>query len=122
MYLLGFDVGRSSVKVSLMDGASGRCVATSFQPKEEMQIAARQAGWAEQEPETWWENLKAALADVLQASRVDPEAIGAIGISYQMHGLVMVDRDQQVIRPSIIWCDSRAAPIGDEAFKQIGAE
>ncbi|MGC9355401.1 MAG: xylulokinase, partial [Mariniphaga sp.] len=81
-----------------------------------------QAGWAEQEPELWWKNLKLALADVLNESRVNPENIGSIGISYQMHGLVMVDKNHEVIRPSIIWCDSRAAAIGDKAFEEIGAQ
>jgi xylulokinase len=122
MYLLGFDIGSSSVKVSLINGEDGRLSASSFYPKEEMHIMARKAGWAEQEPELWWKNLKMALADVLKQSEVNPEEINSIGISYQMHGLVMVDRNQQVIRPSIIWCDSRAAGIGDQAFRQLGAE
>jgi xylulokinase len=122
MYLLGFDIGSSSVKVSLVNGKNGNCVASSFHPKEEMKITAHQAGWAEQEPELWWKNLKLALADVLNESAVNPEEIGSIGISYQMHGLVMVDKNHKVIRPSIIWCDSRAASIGDKAFEQIGPE
>lgn len=122
MYLLGFDIGSSSVKVSLVNGENGNCVASSFHPKKEMQITAHQSGWAEQEPELWWKNLKLALADVLNESRVNPENIGSIGISYQMHGLVMVDKNHEVIRPSIIWCDSRAATIGDKAFEEIGAQ
>ena len=120
MYLLGLDIGSSSVKVSLMNGENGACVASSFYPKEEMKITARQPDWAEQDPELWWKNLKLALADVLKESQVNSEEIESIGISYQMHGLVMVDKNQQVIRPSIIWCDSRAAAIGDKAFEEIG--
>jgi xylulokinase len=122
MYLLGFDIGSSSVKVSLVNGENGDCVATSFYPKTEMPITAHRAGWAEQEPQLWWQNLKCALAEVLKESQANPEAIGSIGISYQMHGLVMVDNKQEVIRPSIIWCDSRAASIGDQAFEALGAE
>lgn len=122
MYILGFDIGSSSVKVSLMDGENGQCVASSFYPKQEMKITAHQAGWAEQEPELWWTNLKLALADVLKESAVDPEKILSIGISYQMHGLVVVDKNQKVLRPSIIWCDSRAAAIGDKAFHEIGGQ
>ncbi|MCA1759004.1 MAG: carbohydrate kinase, partial [Bacteroidales bacterium] len=122
MYLIGFDIGSSSVKVSLVNGENGNCVASSFYPKEEMKITAHQAGWAEQEPELWWKNLKLALADVLKESAVKPESIESIGISYQMHGLVMVDKNREVIRPSIIWCDSRAAAIGDKAFEEIGAQ
>ena len=87
-----------------------------------MQITAVQPGWAEQDPEMWWQNLKLALADVLNQSKVNPKEILSIGISYQMHGLVMVDKNKQVIRPSIIWCDSRATEIGDRAFEEIGAE
>lgn len=122
MYLLGFDIGSSSVKVSLLDGKNGNCVASSFHPKQEMKITAHKAGWAEQEPELWWKNLKLALTDVLNESKVNPENIRSIGISYQMHGLVMVDKNHEVIRPSIIWCDSRAAAIGDKAFTEIGGQ
>jgi len=122
MYLLGFDIGSSSVKASLIDGETGNCIATSFHPKQEMKITAHKAGWAEQEPELWWKNLKLALADVLNMSKVAPEKIISIGISYQMHGLVMVDKKMEVIRPSIIWCDSRAAAIGDKAFNEIGGQ
>lgn len=122
MYLLGFDIGSSSVKVSLVDGENGSCVASSFFPKTEMKIIAQQSGWAEQDPNSWWENLKLALAEVMQNSAIEPSAIHAIGISYQMHGLVLVDKNQQVLRPSIIWCDSRATSIGDQAFSAIGRQ
>ena len=122
MYLLGFDIGSSSIKVSLINGENGECIASSFYPKQEMTITAHQAGWAEQEPELWWENLKLALTDVLKESKVDVNDIKSIGISYQMHGLVMVDKNLDVIRPSIIWCDSRATDIGDKAFEEIGGQ
>jgi xylulokinase len=122
MYLLGFDIGSSSVKVSLVDGENGNCIASSFHPKQEMKITAHKAGWAEQEPELWWLNLKLALADVLNESKINPENILSIGISYQMHGLVMIDKNQQVLRPSIIWCDSRAAVYGEKAFSEIGGQ
>lgn len=122
MNLLGFDIGSSSVKVSLIDGNNGNLLASSFYPKQEMKITAHKAGWAEQAPELWWENLKLALNEVMTTSKVDPESIISIGISYQMHGLVMVDKNLEVIRPSIIWCDSRAAAIGDNAFNEIGGQ
>lgn len=122
MNLLGFDIGSSSVKVSLIDGNNSNLLASSFYPKQEMKITAHKAGWAEQAPELWWENLKLALNEVMTTSKVDPESIISIGISYQMHGLVMVDKNLEVIRPSIIWCDSRAAAIGDNAFKEIGGQ
>lgn len=122
MYLLGYDIGSSSVKASLVDAQTGRCVASSFYPKSEAAIVAVKPGWAEQEPASWWENLKLATADVMSASEADPGSIKAIGISYQMHGLVCVDKDGQVLRPSIIWCDSRAVPYGQKAFDVIGHE
>ena len=122
MYLLGYDIGSSSVKASLVDAQSGRCVASAFYPKSEAAIIARKPGWAEQEPSSWWENLKLATADVMASSATDPKDIKAIGISYQMHGLVCVDKDLNVLRPSIIWCDSRAVPYGQKAFDQIGHE
>ncbi len=122
MYLLGFDVGSSSVKASLIDGTSGVCLATAYYPEQEMKITAREVGWAEQEPERWWNNLKLALGDVLKQSGVAAEMIKAVGISYQMHGLVVVDKHQQVLRPSIIWCDSRATEIGENAFQKIGEQ
>ena len=122
MYLLGFDIGSSSVKVSLIEANSGKCEGSAFYPKQEMKITAKRAGWAEQEPTLWWENLKLALAEVMRMSCVDPAKIEAIGISYQMHGLVAVDKDQNPLRPAIIWCDSRAAEIGAKALKEIGTQ
>ncbi len=122
MYLLGFDIGSSSVKACIIEGESGSCLASAFYPKKEMKITAFRSGWAEQEPEDWWTNLKLAVAEVIEKSAVSPSRINSIGISYQMHGLVLVDKQQQVLRPSIIWCDSRASSIGDRAFREIGEQ
>jgi xylulokinase len=122
MYLLGFDVGSSSVKASLIEADTGRCVGTSFQPKKEMKMIAQKQGWAEQDPQMWWDNLKLALSDVLRESKVNAGDIKSIGISYQMHGLVLVDKDMKVLRPSIIWCDSRAVEAGNKAFNELGHE
>lgn len=121
MFLLGYDVGSSSVKASLVNAENGKCVATAFYPKTEAPIISKQAGWAEQDPAMWLGNLKLATADVLsQASAVNPKDIKAIGISYQMHGLVCVDKDLNVLRPAIIWCDSRAVPYGQKAWEHLG--
>jgi xylulokinase len=122
MYLLGFDIGSSSVKAALVDAETGKIAASDYFPKTEMSMRAVQAGWAEQDPEMWWDNLKLANASVLAQSEVDPQDIKAIGISWQMHGLVMVDRGHRLLRPSIIWCDSRAVPYGEMAFRTIGEE
>lgn len=122
MLLLGFDIGSSSVKVSLLDGENGKVLGSSFYPKAEMAISAPMSGWAEQDPELWWQNLLLAMAELRANCRFDPGSVGAIGISYQMHGLVMLDQSHHVIRPSIIWCDSRAANIGDAAFARIGQQ
>ena len=124
MYLLGYDVGSSSVKASLVDAESGKIAASAFYPKHENTIISLKAGWAEQDPESWWENLKLATTDVLTSVMAgsDRPSIAAIGISYQMHGLVCVDKDGNLLRHSIIWCDSRAVPYGEAAFKALGKE
>lgn len=122
MYILGFDVGSSSVKVSLMNAGTGALVASAFQPKQEMKMIAQQSGWAEQDPENWWAHLKMAVQEVLKKADVDKNEIKSIGISYQMHGLVAINKKGKVVRPSIIWCDSRAVEIGNQAFKNIGEE
>lgn len=122
MYTLGVDVGSSSVKASLVNVETGKCVATTFFPKTEAKIIAVNPGWAEQDPESWWENLKLSVQTIMKESGANPAEVKAIGISYQMHGLVCVDKHKNVLRPSIIWCDSRAVPYGDKAFKTLGAE
>ena len=121
-YTLGIDVGSSSVKVSLLNITDGSCVASAYYPAEEMAIKAIKSGWAEQDPQDWWENTKLALATVLKQSQVAKEIIKGIGISYQMHGLVPLDKDGNVVRPSIIWADSRAVDIGNKAFEELGAD
>ncbi len=121
-YLLGFDVGSSSVKASLVDADTGVCAASAFYPEKEAPIIAVKAGWAEQDPQMWWDNAKLSLKKVMSDAGVKGEDIKAIGISYQMHGLVCVDKDMKVLRPSIIWCDSRAVPYGEKAFGALGAE
>jgi xylulokinase len=122
MYLLGYDIGSSSVKASLVNAETGKCVAGAFFPKSEARIVALQPGWAEQSPEMWWENLKLATQAVLIQSGVAKEEIKAIGISYQMHGLVCVDKDGKLLRDAIIWCDSRAVPYGSRAFEELGSD
>lgn len=121
-YLLGFDVGSSSVKASLTDVDSGEIVASAFYPDHEAPIMAVKAGWAEQDPQMWWDNAKLALKKIMVECGAKGEDILAIGISYQMHGLVCVDKNQQVLRPSIIWCDSRAVPYGEKAFYDLGED
>ena len=121
-YLLGFDVGSSSVKASLVDADTGVCAATAFYPEKEAPIMAVKAGWAEQDPQMWWDNAKLSLKKIMADAGASADDIKAIGISYQMHGLVCVDKNQQVLRPSIIWCDSRAVPYGEKAFNDLGAD
>lgn len=121
-YLLGVDVGSSSVKASLVDADSGVCMASAFYPEKEAPIIAVKSGWAEQDPQMWWNYAKLSLKKVMDYASVTGEDIKAIGISYQMHGLVCVDKQMQVLRPSIIWCDSRAVPYGERAFEEIGSD
>ncbi len=120
MYLLGCDLGSSSVKASIVDVESGLTVGSDFYPKEEAAIIALQPGWAEQNPEDWWTYMKNAICGAIAKAGIKGEDIKAIGISYQMHGLVAVNDKKEVLRPAIIWCDSRAVPYGERAFHSIG--
>lgn len=121
-YFLGLDVGSSSVKASLVDSENGKCAATTFYPENEAPITAVKSGWAEQDPMMWWENCILCIKKVKEIANASAEDIQAIGISYQMHGLVCVDKDLNALRPAIIWCDSRAVPYGEKAFNGIGTD
>lgn len=118
MSLLGIDLGSSSIKLAIIDSETGKTIGTTQYPETEMEIIASKAGWAEQEPEKWWSYIKTGLAKL--GVQHNLKSIKAIGITYQMHGLVCVDKNKEVLRPSIIWCDSRAVEIGNKAFKEIG--
>ena len=120
-YLLGYDVGSSSVKATLLSVESGRAVASATSPEQELEIGAPRPGWAEQDPKVWWEHVRRATARIASGA-VRLSEVEAIGISYQMHGLVCLDREGDVLRPSIIWCDSRAVEIGDSAFAELGPQ
>lgn len=121
-YLLGYDIGTSSVKAALVDIGSGKTVASAQYPDAEAPIIARRPGWAEQEPEMWWEELKQATRRVAAQVAGNLTDVKAIGISYQMHGLVCIDKQGKALRPSIIWCDGRAVPYGEQAFSDLGAD
>ena len=105
-----------------MEAETGAVIAAATSPETELDIIARKPGWAEQHPETWWDNVKSATECIMSEARVQAGEVHAIGISYQMHGLVIVDKKMQVLRPSIIWCDSRAVDVGERAFREIGQE
>jgi xylulokinase len=120
-HLLGYDVGSSSIKATLLEAATGTVVA-SASPERELPIQAPRPGWAEQDPETWWEHVQRATARIRERAPAALLDTAAVGISYQMHGLVCVDRQGRVLRPSIIWCDSRAVDIGERAFAALGKE
>ena len=122
MYLLGIDVGSSSVKVSLLDAAGGTCAGSAFFPKREQGIDSPQPGFAEQDPQAWYDCAREAVHEALREAGAEPEEVKAIGIAYQMHGLVCIDKNQAVLRPAIIWCDSRAVEYGQAAFEGIGPE
>lgn len=120
--LLGLDIGSSSVKASLIDSGTGRVIAHSTSPAKELEIMAAKPGWAEQHPDLWWEHVCNCLLDLKSRAARDLARTKSVGITYQMHGLVLVDRDGKPVRPSIIWCDSRAVSVGDSAFKGIGED
>ncbi|MEE8441179.1 MAG: FGGY family carbohydrate kinase [Spirochaetia bacterium] len=121
-HLLGFDVGSSSVKASIVEIDGGAVVASAGSPDTELAIDAPQAGWAEQHPDLWWEHMRRAVGLLREGHAAAVDSVAALGISYQMHGLVIIDKGGTVLRPSIIWCDSRAVPFGDRAFSEIGEE
>jgi xylulokinase len=122
MLLLGIDLGTSSVKVSVVDADTQQLIAAASYPDQEAEVLAPQPGWAEQRADQWWEQVVQAILKCHATGRYQPSEIGAIGIAYQMHGLVVVDQHQQVLRNPIIWCDSRAVPLGEHAFEAIGRD
>ena len=122
MYYIGFDIGSSSVKVALVNALSGKKIIALHEPQEEMAITALQSDWAEQDPNSWWEYVCKATKRVIREANVSAKEISGIGISYQMHGLVVVDKAGVPLRDSIIWCDSRAVDIGNKAFEDLGEE
>jgi len=120
--LLGYDVGSSSIKATLMDAQTGKVLASATSPEKELEIIAERPGWAEQHPHIWWENVISATGKIKTEAEFDSSDVKAIGISYQMHGLVVVDENRRVLRPAIIWCDSRAVQNGQQAARDIGRE
>ena len=122
MLFLGIDIGSSSVKLSVLDGATGKAIASVQYPDTELDILSPQAGWAEQNPATWWDCIVKGCELLFSDASVDADAIEAIGIAYQMHGLVLVDANQTVLRPAIIWCDSRAVGEGEAALTALGSD
>lgn len=122
MLLLGIDLGTSSVKATVIDAASQKILASATYPDSEAEIISLKPGWAEQDPDTWWTYVQKAILKCNTKQKYDSKAIKSIGISYQMHGLVLVDKNKNVLRNAIIWCDSRAVDIGNKAFEKIGKE
>jgi len=122
MYLLGIDVGTSSIKVAVVDVNTQKSIVAVQYPEDETAIKSVQSGWAEQAPMDWWHNVQQAILKINSLNLFNPKEIKAIGIAYQMHGLVVVDKNQEVLRDSIIWCDSRAVELGAQAFDAIGHE
>ncbi len=122
MYLLGYDLGSSSVKAALLRASDGSTVGTAQYPDTEMAILAPQPGWAEQDPATWWTAIGQVTRRLLEATGVASDQIAGIGLAYQMHGLVLLDAQGEILRPAIIWCDSRAVSLGDQAFAALGAD
>ena len=122
MITLGYDIGSSSIKAALLRVDTGETLAAAFSPPTELPILAERAGWAEQDPDLWWTHLVKATHEVMRKARIEPSTIKAIGLSYQMHGLIVLDASHQPLRPAIIWCDSRAVSAGEAAFRSLGAQ
>src|SRR5437763_11317148 len=119
MLVLGIDVGTSSIKVSVLDAETHQCLSSAQYPETESEIISVKPGWAEQSPEIWWLHVQEAILKAHSSKSYNPQDIAAIGIAYQMHGLVLIDKEQKVLYNSIIWCDSRAVNIGNKAFEEI---
>ncbi|MEA1785545.1 FGGY family carbohydrate kinase [Arenibacter sp. GZD96] len=122
MYYIGYDIGSSSIKTALVEVSSGRSIAVVSEPKKEMDMLALRNGWAEQHPDDWWKHVCTATQTLIKNHNIDPTDIVGIGISYQMHGLVVVDETGVPLRNAIIWCDSRAVATGQEAVEALGEE
>lgn len=122
MYYIGYDIGSSSVKVAIIEAATGKSIISLNEPSSEMPIEAPQLNWAEQNPNMWWQYACVATKRAIKDARIDASKISGIGISYQMHGLVIVDVQGEPLRNSIIWCDSRAVEIGNKAFNELGED
>jgi len=122
MYYIGYDIGSSSVKVALVEAATGKKVIVLNEPQNEMEILSLQPDWAEQDPEMWWQYICTATKRAIKEANIEASKIQGIGISYQMHGLVIVDKNGNSLRNAIIWCDSRAVEIGNKAYAEIGQE
>ena len=120
MYSIGYDIGSSSIKAALIETATGKSISLVSEPKVEMEMIAHRNGWAEQNPDDWWKHICTATKALIAANSITPSTITGIGISYQMHGLVIVDKSGAPLRDSIIWCDSRAVEIGQKAFDDLG--
>ena len=120
MIEIGYDIGSSFVKAALIEADSGKPIARARVPEVEIPMEAQELGWAEQHPELWWQYLCQATQKILAEADIKADQISSIGISYQMHGLVLVDRDLNPLRKSIIWCDSRATLYGEKAFEKLG--
>ena len=122
MYNIGFDLGSSSIKGSIVDSHSGKEILTLSEPKQEMDIISPKTDWAEQDPQKWWDYICNLTKSLISESKIDSAKICAVGISYQMHGLVIVDKNGYPLRNSIIWCDSRAVEIGETALEELGSK
>lgn len=117
-YLLGIDIGTSGTKTVLFD-ETGNTIASAL---EEYLLYQPNIGWAEQDPEDWWQATAASIRKVLVKSRVKAADISGIGLSGQMHGLVLLDEENKVLRRSIIWCDQRSTAECEQITSLIGAE
>lgn len=120
--LLGLDIGSSSVKAALLDIDTGKVICHATSPDAELPITAPQTGWAEQHPDLWWEHTRRAIIRLKESAPESLRAVKALGIAYQMHGLVLIDENKEAVRPSIIWCDGRAAVYGARAFHSLGED
>jgi xylulokinase len=119
MYVLGIDVGTGGTRALILD-AQGHVISSATEEHEA--FASPQIGWAEQQPEDWWRACGIAVQKALAAANLDGSRIACVGFSGQMHGAVMLDDADRVVRPALIWCDVRTEKQCRDLTLKIGAE
>src|SRR5262245_2210718 len=117
MYWLGIDVGTGGTRALLVDERGKVCYAFTA-PHEDMRM--ERPLWAEQRPENWWDAAQLAIRGVLKAAAATGKDVKGIGLSGQMHGLVLLDESNRVIRPALIWCDQRSQRQVDAINESVG--
>ncbi|MBM3212028.1 xylulokinase, partial [Candidatus Poribacteria bacterium] len=115
-YLIGIDVGTTGTKTILID-ENGTLIASSL---VEYPLYTPKPKWAEQDPEDWWRGTVESIKGVISQGKIDSQDICGLGLSGQMHGLVLIDKEYKVLRPAILWCDVRTTEQCQYITEKVG--